>query len=62
MVKAKKKLPKKISKLIKDRYYGDKPVVKTGKPSPIYQKYYDSGLLTPEEFSKLPLNKLKLQR
>jgi len=58
MVKAKKKLPKKISKLIKDRYYGDKPVVKTGKPSPIYQKYYDSGLLTPEEFSKLPLNKL----
>ena len=27
-----KKLPKKISKFIKDKYYGDKPVVKLGKP------------------------------
>ena len=54
----KKKLPKKVSKLIKDRYY-NKPLVKTGKTSPIYQKYYEAGLLTPEEYENLNTKEVK---
>ena len=58
MAVTKKKLPKKISKFVKDKYYSDKPVVKTGKATFAY--YYENGLLTIEEYEKLNKKQLDL--
>jgi hypothetical protein len=48
MVRVKKKLPKKISKLIKDKYYGDKPIVQTKDKNvvePSFLKEVEVGIL-----------------
>lgn len=59
MVKVKKKLPKKISKLIKDKYYGDKPIVKPAKHFSLFYKYFYEGLLTPQEYETLKPKQIK---